>query len=195
MNDYCQLSAFQRDVLSAIATIEPPADSKAVKLRAAEIREEPPTPYAYQVLDQLTDDDWLTRRTDQSDKRVELYRLTDQSKAALADRFDLLAETVCESVDQSPPDKPLRSDGGHPTTALEATLSVLHETDTTTVSTESTAEIRCRVDHGQLRLEAAGQTNHTTEAVLAADPQTMTALADRLYAIAAQAARGGPTDD
>ena len=191
MTDYAQLSAFQRDVLTAVATIEAPADSKAVKHRTAEIRDEAPTPYAHQVLNHLTTDGYLTRQTDQSDKRVELYRLTDQNETALAQRFDLLADPVCDSIDRS---HPIRSDGGQPTDPLQATLSVLVENDTTTVSTESTAEVRCRVDHGQLRLEAAGQTDHTTEAVLAADPQTMTALADRLYAIAARVARGGPID-
>ena len=192
---YAQLSGYKRDVLAAVLTTPHPTASGAIKQRTAEIRQQPPSPYVYQLLEELVAEGWLTCRTAPHDERVNHYQLTDTARTALGNRFDLLADGVCASVDQSPPDPPLRSDGGQPTDTLQATLSVLHETDTTTVSTDTPAKVRCRDDHGQLRIEAAGQADRTTEAVLAADPQTMTALADRLYAIAAQAARGGPTDD
>ena len=193
MTTYCELSAFQRDVLAAVATSDTPAASKAVKHRTAEIRDEPPTPYAYQVLDHLVADGWLTRQTDQSDKRVELYQLTEQATTAL-ERHVALTEDIRASINRSNHDQPLRSDGGQPTAALQATLSLLVDDDTIAVDLDEPAAVRCRRDHGQLRIEAAAEGERTAEAVLESDPQTMTALADRLYAIAAQAAHGGPSD-
>lgn len=96
MSNYWDLSAYQRDVLAAVATLEPPAASKTIKHRVAEIRGESPTPYAYQILDLLVDDGWLTRRTDETDKRVALFRLTEKATAALTHHFDLLADLIAK---------------------------------------------------------------------------------------------------
>lgn len=200
MSQYHELSAYQRDVLEAVAVSEQPVAGGTIKLRVSDIRQDPPTAYVYTVLSTLVEDGWLTRSDDADDNRVDRYRLTEQAQTALERRFELLAEEVCESLDRSPPDKPsrLRSDGGQTVDdSLTATLAVLVDDETVTLSTDSTAELRLRDDHGQIRLEATDQTDRTVEAVLEGSPDTMTALADRIYEVAATAASradGGLTD-
>jgi DNA-binding PadR family transcriptional regulator len=95
MPGYCDLSARQRDVLTAILVeiddSGTPVESRAIKQQVADLRDADPTPYTYTVLDQLVDDGWLHSFEVEEDGRLVRYQITGDAWNEIVDRAQLFS--------------------------------------------------------------------------------------------------------
>jgi hypothetical protein len=101
MPHYTGLSGRGRDVLAAILDVaDAPLDSvEAVEIRnrTAEIRDQEPTDYTYEVLADLEANGWVNSHEDEDDSRVIRYSLSTTAWEAMSDRIDLLSQDQASS--------------------------------------------------------------------------------------------------
>jgi DNA-binding PadR family transcriptional regulator len=97
MPHYSELSGQARDVMIALVDLAdgPIETVNAVDIRnrTAEIREEAPTDYTYEILSNLRDDGWVVKTKDANDNRAVLYSLSREGWEEINNRIDLFTQT------------------------------------------------------------------------------------------------------